>query len=112
MPTLRTQPYIWTTWITKFLAGDNSCEWATWYKAHHEVPSRSKGNMDEWRIMNQAVTTQENMNSTHNGSAKQDDQILDDKNDWARKMLPPFNPSWPEKRQDEWFQAFNKLLGK
>ncbi len=29
MPEARTDPYIWVTWLTKLLAGENSCEWAT-----------------------------------------------------------------------------------
>ena len=29
-------PYIWVTWLTKLLVGDNSCEWSAWFKAHHE----------------------------------------------------------------------------
>lgn len=29
-------PYIWVTWLTKLLVGENSCEWAGWFKAQHE----------------------------------------------------------------------------
>lgn len=29
-------PYIWVTWLTKLLAGENSCEWAAWFRAQHE----------------------------------------------------------------------------
>ncbi len=32
-------PYFWVTWLTKLLTGENSCEWATWFKAHHESGS-------------------------------------------------------------------------
>ena len=32
----RREPYIWPTWITKILAGEQSCEWATWFKAHYQ----------------------------------------------------------------------------
>ena len=39
----RTDPYIWVTWLSKLLAGDASCEWAAWFKAHftgfRKVPS-------------------------------------------------------------------------
>lgn len=24
----RTSPYIWTSWLSRLLVGDNSCEWA------------------------------------------------------------------------------------
>ena len=29
-------PYIWITWLTKLLVGENSCEWSAWFKAQHE----------------------------------------------------------------------------
>ncbi len=32
-------PYIWATWLTKLLVGENSCEWASWFKAQHEASS-------------------------------------------------------------------------
>ena len=32
-------PYIWITWLTKLLTGEHSCEWASWFKAHHETRS-------------------------------------------------------------------------
>ena len=32
----RTSPYIWVTWLTKLLVGENSCEWAAWFKAHYQ----------------------------------------------------------------------------
>jgi hypothetical protein len=43
MPERRTDPYIWVTWLSKLLVGDNSCEWASWFRAHfrdfQKVPS-------------------------------------------------------------------------
>ncbi len=39
----RSEPYIWVTWLSKLLVGEESCEWAAWFKAQHEsydkVPS-------------------------------------------------------------------------
>ena len=38
-------PYFWVTWLTKLLAGESSCQWASWFRAHHasgswdQVPS-------------------------------------------------------------------------
>lgn len=29
-------PYIWVTWLTKLLVGENSCEWSVWFKSQHE----------------------------------------------------------------------------
>ena len=32
----RQSPYVWVTWLTKLLVGEDSCEWASWFKAQHE----------------------------------------------------------------------------
>ena len=32
----RDSPYIWVTWLTRLLVGENSCEWAAWFRAQHE----------------------------------------------------------------------------
>ena len=34
--TPRDFPYIWATWLPRLLTGENSCEWAVWFKAHHQ----------------------------------------------------------------------------
>ncbi|MGB2983099.1 MAG: PD-(D/E)XK nuclease family protein [Candidatus Bipolaricaulia bacterium] len=35
MSVRRAEPYIWVTWLTKLLAGESTCEWSAWYRAHH-----------------------------------------------------------------------------
>ena len=35
-------PYIWVTWLTRLLVGENSCEWAAWFRSQHESWSWSK----------------------------------------------------------------------
>ena len=32
----RNEPYIWVTWLTKLLAGESTCEWSAWFRAHHK----------------------------------------------------------------------------
>ena len=48
----RQSPYIWATWLPRLLTGENSCEWAIWFKAHHQnwaqVPSDF--NQAEWML--------------------------------------------------------------
>ena len=50
----RDEPYIWVTWLTKLLVGENSCEWAAWFRANHESRSYDKvpSNFDatEWQL--------------------------------------------------------------
>ena len=42
MPVSRESPYVWVTWISKILAGEDSCEWASWFRANHENSSYKK----------------------------------------------------------------------
>jgi len=28
--------YVWVTWITKLMAGEDSCQWKLWFKANHK----------------------------------------------------------------------------
>ena len=55
--TPRDFPYIWATWLTKLLTGENSCEWAVWFKAHHrnwdKIPSDF--NQTEWMLNHTAL---------------------------------------------------------
>ena len=36
MAVLRSEPYIWVTWLTKLLAGESMCEWSSWFRAHNK----------------------------------------------------------------------------
>lgn len=55
-------PYIWVTWLTKLLVGENSCEWAAWFRANHEGKSYDKvpSNFDatEWQLKHTELLTQ------------------------------------------------------
>ena len=31
----RDKPYIWISWLAKYIAGETMCEWSVWFKAHH-----------------------------------------------------------------------------
>jgi hypothetical protein len=37
----REEPYVWVTWISKLLAGESQCEWAAWFRAHHQYDKRA-----------------------------------------------------------------------
>ena len=43
----RENPYIWTTWLPRLLTGENSCEWAVWFKAHHQGWTRQPSQFDQ-----------------------------------------------------------------
>ena len=48
----REHPYICATWLPRLLTGENSCEWAVWFKAHHQDWTRtpSEFNQAEWML--------------------------------------------------------------
>ena len=52
MPQRREHPYIWATWLPRLLTGDSSCEWAAWFRAHHQGWTRrpSDFNQAEWLL--------------------------------------------------------------
>ena len=54
MPQKRDIPYLWVTWLTKLLVGENSCEWAAWFRANNEGWSYNKVpstfNATEWQL--------------------------------------------------------------
>ena len=52
MAVLRTDPYIWVTWLTKLLAGESMCEWSAWFRAHHKDYDKLPAEFDvaSWTI--------------------------------------------------------------
>ena len=52
MAVLRTDPYIWVTWLTKLLAGESMCEWSAWFRAHHKDYDKlpAEFNVAAWTI--------------------------------------------------------------
>ena len=53
----REHPHICATWLPRLLTGENSCEWAIWFKAHHQdwtkVPSDF--NQAQWILNHTAL---------------------------------------------------------
>ncbi len=44
--------YIWVTWLSKLMAGEQSCEWSPWFKANYEYYERVPDDFDSaaWRV--------------------------------------------------------------
>ena len=53
----REHPYICATWLPRLLTGENSCEWAVWFKAHHRNWTRtpSEFNQAQWMLDHTAL---------------------------------------------------------
>ena len=52
-------PYIWTTWLTKLLTGEASCEWAGWFQSQHDSKTWMKVKADydstKWQMDHTAL---------------------------------------------------------
>ena len=47
----RDKPYVWVTWLTKFITGEQQCEYAAWLKAHYKLDKApSNFNSRQWNI--------------------------------------------------------------
>ncbi len=57
MTTRRSSPYVYTTWLSKLLVGDQSCEWATWFKANFQGYEKAPSTFDAtgWRLAHTAL---------------------------------------------------------
>jgi CRISPR/Cas system-associated exonuclease Cas4 (RecB family) len=48
----RESPYIWVTWLSKIMAGEQTCLWASWFKTHFKdfKKAPSDFNMARWNL--------------------------------------------------------------
>ena len=69
MPQRREHPYIWATWLPRLLTGENSCEWAIWFKAHYVDWTRAPSNFDQaqWLLSHTALVNERIGNWTVGG---------------------------------------------
>ena len=60
MARAREQPYIWATWLSRLLAGESSCEWSSWFRAHYQDWERTPGDFDQskWMMDHTALVNQ------------------------------------------------------
>ena len=54
-PTPRSTPYIYATWVSKAMAGEQSCLYAGWFKSHFKVMGRQDANLDAWTAEHTAM---------------------------------------------------------
>ena len=52
MTVKRNQPYILVTWLSKIMAGEQACLWASWFKAHYQDYPKVQSGFDlaRWNI--------------------------------------------------------------
>ncbi len=57
MGSKRNSPYVWVTWLTKPLAGEESCQWKLWFKSNFQFTKRpSDFNLAKWSAEHTALT--------------------------------------------------------
>ena len=56
----RPSPYLWVTWLSRLLAGEDSCEWAAWFKGHYKnyEKIRSEYQLSIWQMNHGALLNQ------------------------------------------------------
>lgn len=68
----RKNPYIWVSWLSKLLAGSNSCEWAAWFKTRYEGSSWKKVESDfdlkQWQVDHTALCVRETIRLEDTGA--------------------------------------------
>ena len=54
-------PYIWATALAKLFTGENSCEWAGWFRAHHQGWTKPPSDFDSatWMLEHTALVNRE-----------------------------------------------------
>jgi hypothetical protein len=56
----RGKPYVWVTWVTGLLSGQDRCFWRAWYKAHFKYDKREETEerrqfLDEWTVKHDSM---------------------------------------------------------
>jgi hypothetical protein len=48
----RKHPYVWVKWLSKIMAGEQACLWASWFKAHHQSYAKADSDFDltSWHV--------------------------------------------------------------
>src|ERR1051325_10053009 len=54
----RPSPLIHVSWLKKLLVGDNSCEWASWFRAHYFGYKKAPFNLTTWKVEHTALVSQ------------------------------------------------------
>lgn len=57
MTVRRASPHVWATGLSKLLVGEQSCEWAVWFKANHQGFQKAPSSFDAtgWRLAHTAL---------------------------------------------------------
>jgi predicted RecB family nuclease len=57
----RSTPFLWVTWLSKVMAGEQACYWSSWFKAHYQDYTKLAGSGDLalWNIQHTKLLAEE-----------------------------------------------------
>jgi hypothetical protein len=56
MTSPRVEPYVWVSWVTKVLAGESTCVWSAWLRAHYQTAKKPNGlDLGSWQMDHTAM---------------------------------------------------------
>lgn len=85
MVTTRDAPYLWVSWLTKLLVGDQACEWSVWFRAHHKGFAQVPSDFDQaaWMVKHTELRRMTARQLRDDGF----EVFVEDQNDW--KLADP-----------------------
>ena len=93
-------PYIWATWLPRLLTGENSCEWAIWFKAHHQnwIKQPSDFDQSQWLLNHTALLNEQKARFAASQPQRRPSGCQAPKSAGSATSAPPTAPS-------EWTRA-------
>jgi PD-(D/E)XK nuclease superfamily len=66
----RRTPYVWVTWLSKVMAGENACLWSSWFRSHYQNYSKLPATLDlvQWNIEHTRLLTNTRESLLHRGA--------------------------------------------
>ena len=60
MAILRSDPYMWVTWLSKIMSGQTACQWQGWFQTHNQLKERHPQSFDltGWKINHTRMLTE------------------------------------------------------
>ena len=77
----RDNVYVWVTWLSRLLVGDASCEWASWFKAHHTGYSKATRDfsLSTWKMHHTRL-----LNDVRDGLESERHTVSTERANWFR----------------------------
>jgi hypothetical protein len=56
----RANPYIWVTWLSSLMTGENPCQWLPWFRANYQLQTEQPSDFDlvSWKVSHTRMLTE------------------------------------------------------